>query len=84
MTARLLIPDKAPAELDDDGVWSCQDPALAEVLNALYSPAHYPPSPAAGHSPYATQARVAAAATGGELQWPEIPEPTEEEKGRVY
>lgn len=82
---RIRVPDGPTAELDDGGAWSSQDVEFAGMLNSLFGPDAYPPTPAAGAIMFSAQAREAARRLGAEIDWPETdgedPDTTE---GRVY
>ena len=66
--------------LDADGVWITPDPTLTVYMNTIFSPTVYPPSPTAGNSEYAAQARAAGTKLGTEPRWAPAPTTTE----RVY
>lgn len=70
MTAELTQGERTLATLNDDGAWESKVGGLAEILNNVFSPKRFPPSTAAGVSPYADQARAAATALRAEIHWP--------------
>ncbi len=71
------------ATLNDQGVWESNDAAIATYLNAVFSSKAVTPSPAAGVSMYARQARKAAAKLGAKVTFP-VTEEVEGEQDRVY
>ena len=80
MVAKLTF-GKSTAVLDGLGNWSSNDAHLLTTLRTNYSATLYPPSPAAGGSIYAAQARAAARQLGGKLEWGDL---GEDEPDRVY
>jgi hypothetical protein len=66
----LRLKDDRTATLDDAGLWSSADARLRSYLNILFGTRAIPPSPSAGISPFAEQARRAAAELGGTVEWP--------------
>jgi hypothetical protein len=70
------------AHLDDNGEWIANDDTLEKLLNARFNPVLFPPSPAAGISEFAAQAREAARQLGGELEW--LIESDSEDQGRIH
>jgi hypothetical protein len=69
------------AHLDDAGAWHSDDLSAQVYLMTRFGPLAIPPSPAAGMSPFAGQARAAAEHLKAEIAWTAAaPGPTD----RVY
>lgn len=83
MIVATLRVGKALAELENNGKWSSDSPSLERFLNRFFGPKTIPPSPAAGFSEYANQAREAAQMLQGELVWNESLQ-DETDEGIVY
>ena len=57
------------ARLDENGIWQSSDSAATKVLNNQFGPLAIPPSPSAGFSEYAGQAREAGAFFKVPVRW---------------
>ena len=67
-----LATDGWSAVLDDNGVWSADNPVFERLLNGRFGKEMIPPSPSAGKSPFGRQAVEAAEWAGVKVEWGDL------------
>lgn len=68
MVAELTL-KHGKVRLEDDGVWTSERADFAKTFNFLFGKDTIPPTPSAGSSPYANQARKAVELSGAKVEW---------------